>query len=361
MGSLDSWVRYWAHRGPRRPVLVTASGTCTWGDLAARSWLWADVLRRRGVSPGDHVVVSADDPGVILEVLAACALVGAAAVPVGPGTSASTPVVAAVGARVTVTPDDRPAGPAVPPPRGPDPGPGTALDAPLLLPLPEGRAVPDGPIALDHANVESVAVAGMTANGLVPTDRIAIACPPASPPALALVCAALHSGAQMRFLGDPAGDPRLDHTGPTVLLAGARELAVGDRMSQVAAARETALRAVVVPGAVPGALRRETAGVAGTPLVSASYGVAAGGGLNLQEPPGCDEDVLVPLLGQRARVVDTDREPSPPATEGTLELAGSTIPLGLRESGWLRTGDRAVMDRAGRFRLTTLPALAGVP
>jgi long-chain acyl-CoA synthetase len=357
MGSLDSWVGYWSRRGPQRPVLDTADGTCSWADLATRARLWADELRRRGVAPGDRVAVVTADPRLLLAVLSACAEVGAAAVPTEPGWPGAAQVGAAAGARITVTNDGPVAGPAQPPPpAGSDPGPGTALEAPLLLPLIAGRGVPERQVALDHTNVEAVAVAGLTANGLVPTDRVAIACPPASPPALAFLCAALHAGAQVRFLADPTDDPPFDATGPTVLLAAAGDLGAGDRLVRLLAAPVSALRAVVVPEPVPDTLRREFARVADAPLLSGAYGVAAGGGLSMQEPPGAGENVLVPLLGQRARVVGAHREPLAPGTAGMLELAGSAIPSALRDEGWLRTGDHAVADTRGRFRITTASA-----
>ncbi|MDN5917302.1 MAG: AMP-binding protein, partial [Pseudonocardia sp.] len=85
MGSLDSWVRYWAGRGPARPALVVGDTVVTWGELADRAGRLAAGMAERGAGAGDRIDIVTRDPLVLVEMLAACAYRGAVAVPRDPG------------------------------------------------------------------------------------------------------------------------------------------------------------------------------------------------------------------------------------------------------------------------------------
>jgi cyclohexanecarboxylate-CoA ligase len=67
--------------------------------------------------------------------------------------------------------------------------------------------------------------------------------------------------------------------------------------------------------------------------------------------------------GSEARVVDADGRPTPPDTEGELQVRGSSVFAGyfnndaansdlFTADGWLRTGDLAVMSDSGHVRIT---------
>lgn len=136
-----------------------------------------------------------------------------------------------------------------------------------------------GSTQLTHGNVEAVAVAGMAANGLVPTDRVAVADGAMSPPALATILAALHAGAAVRFPTGPDDDALFDGSAPdvpTVLSTTCAELLVRDRARRLA----DGPRLVTVPGPVPDVLR-ETLGAG----LRETYGPAVSSGLALQQRP----------------------------------------------------------------------------
>lgn len=353
MGSLERWVRYWSGRGPARPALAVGDELVTWGGLAERTGRLAAGLAERGVGAGDRVEIRTRDPLVLVEMLVACARRGAVAAPLGPaghpGPGDRTGPPAIVVADLDLVPLDgqvpvvqggtgrgRLADLLGPPAPDPDPGPGPEMAAELL----ELGSPPSGSIRLTHGNVEAVAVAGMAANGLVPTDRVAVAADPTSPPALATTLAALHAGALVRF---PSGhdDALFDGSAsdpPTVLSTTCAELGVGDRATRLVGGP----RLVTVPGHVPDGLRA----ILGAPLRE-TYGPAVSAGLALQQRPAEPDGGLVPVLGQRARVVDHAGNPVPAERAGELELGGSAV----AGAGWVRCGDRAVCARDATLRI----------
>lgn len=198
-----------------------------------------------------------------------------------------------------------------------------------------------GSAQLTHGNVEAVAVAGMAASGLVPTDRVAVAPGAMSPPALAVVLAALHAGASVRFPTGHDDDALFDGSAPdapTVLSTTCAELGVRDRAGRLTGGP----RLVTVTGPVPDGLR-EALG----PVLREAYGPAVSGGLALQQRPSGPPSALVPVLGQRARVVDHTGTPAAAGVAGELQLRGSAV----AGSGWVRSGDRAVLDEDGAVRV----------
>ncbi|HEU5390300.1 MAG TPA: AMP-binding protein [Streptosporangiaceae bacterium] len=271
---MDTWVGYWGRLRPARAALAAGARVVTWGALADRSSRLAAGLASAGAGPGNRIGGLSRDPVGVVEVIAACAWLGAVAVPLDPA-SDSGQLTERVGLFALVTdPGEL---------LGPDPLSSaieTGMDEPLLLLSPEAAV-------LTHGNVEAVAVAAIAADGLVPPDCVGIALPSmATPAALAATLGALHAGALTRF-GDIAallGDEDLPR--PTVLVTTRDELERPGVIERVAGA---GLRLVKVPGPVPEALRREW-GTRATPFVEVS-------GLSLQGSPYLESDELVPLLG----------------------------------------------------------------
>lgn len=310
----------------------------TWCGLAERADRLAAGLAERGVGAGDRVDIVTRDPLVLVEMLAACARGGAVAVPRDPadGLGPLSPPATLLDADPGLTSGEPLLGPTRP---GPDLESGEAPDmaATLLVLKPSSTRSAQ----LTHGNVEAVAVAGMAAHGLVPTDRVAVAADAVSPPALATVLAALHAGASVRFPTGHDDDALFDGSAseaPTVLSTTCTELGVRNRAGRPAGGP----RSVTVPGPVPDGLR-EVFG----PVLRETYGPAVSGGLALHQRPSGPPSTLVPVLGQRARVVDHSGTPAPAGEAGELELAGSAV----AGSGWVRSGDRAVCDEDGAVRV----------
>lgn len=320
MGSIDSWVAYWSTFRPSQPALQARGTVTTWKQLHDRATARAHSLRSRGVTGGSRVGVTDQLPGLVEDVLA-CALLGAVAV-LGETSSQSEVVVEET-----------------PPHGGAEPGsPATAAGAtmadPLLL-LGQRHTADD--VILTHADVEAVAVAGMAADGLVPGTRVAVRADATGAAGLAALFAALHAGATI-VLDHP-------HTDADIVVVPAEN--VRDVVERTGSARP---RLVKVLGVLDDDTRRATrdAGLA----VRESYGVAEAGGFNLHQQMRRDGGgCLVPALGHDVLVVDGVGAPCGVGEPGELLLRG---PVGSGEvsveghgAGWLRTGDRAVLEPGG--------------
>ena len=395
MGSVDTWVDFWGRRGLARPAIAVGAEAVTSGALADRGSRLAAGLAGAGAAPGSRIGVLSDDPVRVIEVIAACARLGAIAVPMDPAGDPQRLRAIAAGADLsTLVTDSGLAAvlaPVLPPDRtfagGPADGPAdagarrfdellgqgrlsgagvTGMDEPLLLLHTRGTTGAPRAAVLTHANVEAVAVAAIAADGLVPPDCVGIALPSvATPTGLATALGALHAGALIRFSGQdgPAallGNGNLARS--TVLVTTCEQLGSAGLTGRLAAGGEAGPRLVKVPGPVPTELRR-TCQSLGIPLVE-MYGLAEGGGLNLQQSPGRPPSgrpgpPLVPVLGQQARVVDAAGATVPAGQPGELVLAGSAVMRGYQSAGaerlpgdgWLRTGDLAVADQDGSLTI----------
>jgi hypothetical protein len=268
MGSVDTWVGYWARLRPARAAVAANARAVTWKSLNERSGRLATGLAEEGALGGSRIGVLSRDPVLVIEVIAACARLGTVAVPLDPGAT-----VAEAGLFALVSSADQ-IGLAETEAVEPE----TGMDEPLLL--------LDGAV-LTHGDVEAVAVAVIAADGLVPPDCVGITLSAAVTPAgIAATLGALHAGALTRF-GDIAGLlGDADRPRPTVLVTTGEELERPGVIERVDAA---GLRLVKMPGPAAGARRREW-GSRATPFIQMS-------GFSLQQSPFLESDEMVPLLG----------------------------------------------------------------
>jgi len=80
-GSVDAWIESWARHRPRHPAIVFEDATVSYAELAERVARRATWLTERGVEPGDRVGFCGLNRIEFVEVLAACARVGAVFLP----------------------------------------------------------------------------------------------------------------------------------------------------------------------------------------------------------------------------------------------------------------------------------------
>ena len=80
--SIFGWIDHWARWTPERTAVVSDGGHVSYSELAARVRAVAEQLRSRGVAAGDRVAVCALNRVEMLELLFACAHLGAMLVPV---------------------------------------------------------------------------------------------------------------------------------------------------------------------------------------------------------------------------------------------------------------------------------------
>ncbi|MEM9713067.1 MAG: AMP-binding protein, partial [Actinomycetota bacterium] len=81
MTAIDSWLEHWAVRRPGDTAIVLPEGSLSWQTLFTRVVGTARALVDAQVRQGDRVAVLAGDGSLMLEVLFACARIGAAIVP----------------------------------------------------------------------------------------------------------------------------------------------------------------------------------------------------------------------------------------------------------------------------------------
>ena len=80
--SVSGWIDHWARWTPQRTAVVCDRGQVSYAELATRARSVAERLRSRGVDVGDRVAVCALNRVEMLELLFACARIGAVLVPV---------------------------------------------------------------------------------------------------------------------------------------------------------------------------------------------------------------------------------------------------------------------------------------
>lgn len=396
MSGIGDWLEFWARYGPRRPALLFEDRVETWGELADRAGRIAAGLQAIGIGKGDRVAVLMRNAPEYYEVVFACARLGAVFVPLNPRLTGPELDEIAQSAEPAVLVTDASfagvlghlkhvVGPertyfVGPAPEGGRPladlmghgAPGGAADVdmgdPLFLSYTSGTTgAPKGAL-LTHGNAEGVAVSVIACDGLTPEDRAAVTVPLAFTGAgITLGMPLLHAGGSLLIRQELDPEAVLDdieHHGVTFV---GLVPVILERMaaSPTFEGRDlSGLRVAKSGGApVPEDMLRlyQERGIG---LVGA-YGLTEGTGVNLQLPAHDGLRKLgfagLPLLGQQARVVDDDGRDVPAGETGELVLAGACIMAGyyrepeatartLRD-GWLHTGDLAVVDDEGYFKI----------
>ncbi len=394
------WLARRASAHPDRPAIVDVDRglTTTYAQLSDGAWRAATVLRSDfGVQPGDRVAVLARNRVEQVELLFACARLGALLVPLNWRLAA--PELAGVVAdcdpallicdgpgleQIAALPPPRLAAPVVgfDVPRGGHPAwsaakadatpqpiaAETGPDTPLLVLYTSGSTgAPKGAL-LTHGTLGWNAINTVVGWGLGPSDRTITAAP------------LFHTGG-WNVLTLP-----LLYCGGTVSMVAAFE--PGQTLAAVASGRATVLFGVPTMYQSmrehPAFARSDLAGLrfaisGGAPCPEPlnrawlDRGVEFKQGYGLTEVgPNCFSlpdgggarrpgSVGVPVPHLQVRVVDEEDRPVPPGQVGELQLSGPTVCAGywrrpaasaaaLTADGWFRTGDLFAVDEAGWFR-----------
>jgi fatty-acyl-CoA synthase len=239
---------------------------------------------------------------------------------------------------------------------------------PLFICYTSGTTGTSKGAVLTHGNCEGLAVSVISADGLRPDDRALVTVPLAFTGAgVSFAMPILHCGGSMLIRDTFEPEVALDdieHNG--VSFIGVVPVIL-ERMAAVPDFERrdlSGLRVAKSGGAsVPESMLRwyQDRGIG---LVGA-YGLTEGTGCNLELPA---HDALrklgsagLPMMGQRAKVVDHDGHELPPGEAGELLLSGACVMQGywrqpeitadtIRD-GWLHTGDVATVDEEGYFRI----------
>jgi fatty-acyl-CoA synthase len=388
-----SWIEHHARRTPDRVALVDLHrGRETgYGELAQRvravAWSLADGY---GVGAGDRVAVLSRNDTRVFEVVYACALLGAIAVPLnwrltpaelaavsadaGPAVLVHEGESAAVAAEVaggaaTISWDDHEAlaTAAVPADWEPDP---VADDAVWTIIYTSGTTgLPKGVQATHHGVLASML-------GILVAHRVGA-------DSRCLTVLPLFHVAGLTLFANP-----VLYAGGTVLVARAFDPAQTLELLTDTAAPVTHFCGVPanyqfmqqLPGFAGAPLRPFVAVVGGSPVPSALveswsargvalttvFGITEAGACVTTMPPGRELDhngtIGLPVLHARCRVHTLDDRPAEPGETGELQIAGPLVTPGywgdpaatadaFTADGWLRTGDAATLTADGHLVL----------
>lgn len=396
MAGISRWSQYWARFGGDRLALLSDAGDRTWGELERGAGEVAAGLRAIGVRHGDRVAGLMRNAPEHFEVVLACARIGAIFVPLNPMLTGPELRGLAEDAGLTAVVTDPTFAPVLEPlvelvgsdrtffigdahemgRRFADlrqhgylvDDEGVSPDDPLMICYTSGTTGKAKGAVLTHANMEGVAAGAMAVDALTRHDRAIVTVPLAFTGAgVSFAIPFLRCGGSILIRHEFDPERVLDdieHNGVTFI--GVVPLIL-ERMAAAPgfAKRDlSGLRVAKSGGAVvPEHLIRLYI-ERGVDLVNA-YGLTEGTGLNLELPAHEALNRLgsvgIPLLGQKARVVAPDGTDCPPGVPGELLLAGSCV---LKEywrdpeataaaikNGWLYTGDVAMVDEDGYFRI----------
>jgi fatty-acyl-CoA synthase len=239
-------------------------------------------------------------------------------------------------------------------------------DDPAILCYTSGTTgAPKGAI-LSHQNLDAMAAGAIAFEGLNTKDRAIVPVPLAFVGAgVAMALPLLRAGGSVLIRQEFEASQMLrDISQYSVTTVGVVPVIL-DRMSRdpdFATTNLSSWRAAKCGGSVPPTGLLELYQSRGVRLASA-YGLTEAGAFNILLPP---DDAIrkrgsigMPVMGQEAKVVDTDGVEVDRGTRGELVLRGEAVFLGYwhndaatneaLRNGWLHTGDIAVQDDEGYF------------
>jgi O-succinylbenzoic acid--CoA ligase len=361
---VDAWLARAAAMRPERTALRTLRGDWSYARLYAAARLAARELSARGVGPGVRVAIALPAGEDFAQVLHACLLLGAVAVPVD--LRLSEPERAQIVAGATLLVDE---------PLGEDPelGGGSAvgedqtvgeyqtvgedrrftheLDAVAAVIHTSGTSAAPAPVELTYANILFSALGSAVALGLDPDERWLAALPLSHVGGLSILLrSAIYATTAVvheRFETEPVL-AALQRGEATLVSLVATTLA---RLLDAGLERPPALRCALTGGGpVPAALL-ERARAAGVP-VSLTYGLTESCSQATTTPVaqlegdyehGAAATAGPPLFCTRVQI----------APDGEILLRGPTVaPGALAEDGWLHTGDLGALDVRGHLTVS---------
>lgn len=384
-------VAYWARWQGDKVAVRFGDRDLTWGQLDARASALAAGLAANGVGHGDRVGLLMSNRPEFLEVLVACARLGAIMAPFNLRFTATELafVVADADCAVVVTESSLHAGLSMACAAAPDmvvldADDGTydaaLLDAPLAPTLPHVEIAPDDPLCicytsgttgdpkgavLTHRSWFYSAMVRAQQGGINLHDRILMPFPLAFTGGLALGFVTLWSGATMVL--EPAFDPGralhlIQSERITVFMAVPTLFQVMAQHPSFASTDISSIRCASSGGAtVPVSLMRIylDRGITMTQTYSLTEVSASGITLPYHQALERVGSCGVPAMHSEARIVDADGNEVPPGTVGEIAIKGPEVMLGywrnpeataatLRD-GWCHTGDLGTMDADGYF------------
>jgi fatty-acyl-CoA synthase len=391
---VSEWPLFWSRFAPERPAIVYGDRTITWRAFEDRVARLAGGLRRAGIAKGDRVGFLALNAPEFFETLMACARIGAIFVPFNIRLAAAEMAYMATNAELSLLIADAhfadhlgamadQVGPSETyfvdgPPEGGQPldrlhgdpigaPDDVTLDDALLLAYTSGTTGHAKAAVITHANAAATSIGVINADGLDPSDRVALPAPLAfAGSMLSIGLPFMHAGGSV--LIERSFDPermldQIEHNGitrlklvPAIYQMMAATTGFGDRDL-------SGVRSATSGGAPVPVDLLETYHEHGL-LIGGAYGLTEGCGFNLHLPPHEARARIgwtgLPLPFQTCRVAEDDRDVAP-GEVGELLIRGQCV---MREywrapeptaatlrNGWLHTGDLAIRDEDGYIKI----------
>jgi fatty-acyl-CoA synthase len=388
MVGLADWVRFWSEFQPGAAALIDDHQEVTWGGLGERVAQLAQGLRARGIGRGDRVATLTSNRGEHFELLFACARLGGILVPLNPMLTAAEIAHTCADAAVAMVVTERELRPLLIAAAG-----GFTADAvvelddheqwsrlhghgelhgddiaagddPAMLCYTSGTTGLSKGAILTHRNIDAMASGAIAFDRLTTQDRALVTVPLAyNGGGVSLPLPVLKAGGSLliRTSFDPPQMLR-DIARYAITTIGVVPIIL-ERLARdpgFESADLSSWRAAKCGGTVPPSALLALYQARGV-LLSSAYGLTEAGGFNLLLPPhdaGRKRgSVGIPVLGQQAKVVDTEGDEVAPGVRGELTIRGDCVfpgywrnepaTLDVLRDGWLRTGDAAVRDEDG--------------